>query len=104
MSVTVHMAIYCFTDLQQPTSVEKVPEIDLEAETQAYPILPLCRAIYLLLEDGHVVPTCAAANTTLPGTDIVIVPGRYHLMMDRNNPIILTFVFVNPTLYYRQNF
>lgn len=46
-SVAVHITVYCFTDLQLPTSVEEVPEIDLEAETQAYPILLLHKAIYL---------------------------------------------------------
>lgn len=34
-SVAVHITVYCFTDLQLPTSVVKVPEIDLEVKIQA---------------------------------------------------------------------
>lgn len=43
------------------------------------------------------VPICTGDNTSLPGTDVLIAPERCKLMMDRNNPIILTFVFANLT-------
>lgn len=50
-----------------------------------------------LLEDWHMVPICTGDNASLPGTDVLTAPERCNLMMDRNNPIIRTFVFVNPT-------
>lgn len=50
-----------------------------------------------LLEDWHMVPICTGDNTSLPGTDVLTTLERCNLMMDRNKPIIWTFVFVNPT-------
>lgn len=50
-----------------------------------------------LLDNWHMAPICTGDNTSLPGTDVLIAPERCNLMMDRNNPIIWTFVFVKPT-------
>lgn len=50
-----------------------------------------------LLEDWHMVPICTGDNMSPPGTDVLTTPERCNLTMDRNKPIIWTFVFVNPT-------
>lgn len=44
------------------------------------------------------VPTPTGDNASLPSSDVVSTPGRCNLMMDRHNPIMLTFVFGNPTV------
>lgn len=101
-SLSVHVTVYTFYRPAASNICSKSPRnwfrgwntsISNPAPTQGY---------ISLLEDWHMVTICISDNISLPGTDVLIAPERCNLMMDRNNPIIWTFVFVNPTWCYRQ--
>lgn len=101
-SVSVHITVYSFYRPAGSNICSKGPRnwfrgwnpsISNPAPTQGY---------ISFLEDWHMVPICISDNISLPGTDVHIAPKRCNLMMDRNNLIIQTFVFVNPTWCYRQ--
>lgn len=100
-SVSVHVTVYSFYRPAASNICSKGPRnwfrgwntsISNPAPTQGY---------ISLLEDWHMGPICISdnisPNISLPGTDVLIAPERCNLMMDRNNLIIWTFVFVNPT-------